>query len=467
MASVLEKKADNVVLLTIDVTPEAFADALQRSFKKNVNKFAIPGFRKGKAPMGLVTKYYGEGVLYDDAIEFAATPAYTAAIAEHGIEPVSRPEMDILDIGRDKGIKFTITVTVKPDVTLGQYLGVEAVKPEFPVTDDDVEKELSRVQERNSRMIPAEDRPVQDGDTANIDYEGFLDGKPFDGGKGAAYDLKIGSKTFIPGFEDQVIGHNAGESFDINITFPEDYNSDELKGKAVVFQVKINSVKIRELPVLDDDFAKDVSEFDTLAEYKESLRTKLLENNNKRAAGIFEENVIKAVSANAAVDIPHVMIDNEIDQMVDEQKNQMHYQGIELEQYLGYVGQTMETFKEQLHEPAESRVKTRLVLEAIAKAENMTADDAEVDAEIERMAAMYNMKADDLKSRLPSGESSFVHESVISRKTVERLTAQAVPVAPPAEPEKAEAGETAEAGEAEPEETAAPAAEEAKTDSEN
>ena len=431
MVSVLEKKGDNEVLLTIDVSPELFSDALQRSFRKNIGRFSIPGFRKGKAPLSLVTKYYGEGVLYDDAIEFAATPAYAEAITEHGLEPVARPELDILDIGREKGLKFTATVTVKPEVILGQYLGVEAVKPEYPVDDTAVTRELTRVQERNSRMIPVEDRPAQDGDTANIDYEGFLEGVPFDGGKGASYDLKIGSKTFIPGFEEQLIGHAAGEEMDLDITFPEDYSSEDLKGKAVVFHVKVNSVKMKELPVLDDDFAKDVSEFDTLAEYKESLRKNLQENNEKREAGAFEEGVIQAVTEKADVNIPHVMIHDEMEQMVEEQKNQMHYQGIELEQYLGYIGQSLDEYKSQMHEPAENRVKTRLVLEAIAKAEAVTATDEEVDAEIERMASMYSMKAEDLRARLPVGDNNFVRSSVINHKTVDLLTASAVAVAAP------------------------------------
>ncbi len=434
MASTLEKKDNNVVVLTIDVSAEAFNEALQRSFKKNAGRFNVPGFRKGKAPMGIVTKYYGEGVLYDDAIEFAATPAYAAAVAEHDLKPVSRPDMDILEINKTTGLKFTITVTVKPEVTLGQYKGVEAVLPEYPVSDADVDRDLTRMQERNSRLIPVEDRPVQDGDTANIDYEGFQDGVPFEGGKGASYDLKIGSKSFIPGFEDKLIGRNAGDEFDLDLTFPEDYHSEELKGKAVVFKVKINAVKIRELPVLDDEFAKDVSEFDTLAEYKESLRTKLIENNTNRAKGVFEENVIAAVVKNAAVDIPAVMIDQEVDHMVEEQKNRMHYQGIELEQYLGYVGQTLDTFKEQMRESATERVKAQLVLETIAKAENVDASAEEIDAEIERMAVQYGMKADDLRERIRPEENGFVKDSVIHRKTVEMLTAAAVSIAPPPAP---------------------------------
>ena len=330
----------------------------------------------------------GEGVLYDDAIEFAATPAYAAAVTEHGLEPVSRPDMDILEISRETGIKFTVTVTVKPEVALGLYQGVKAVMPEYPVSDEDVEKELVRIQERNSRLIPVEDRPVQDGDTANIDYEGFLEGVPFDGGKGASYDLKIGSNSFIPGFEEQIVGHSAGETFDIDVAFPEDYNSDELKGKAVVFTVTVNEIKARELPVLDDEFAKDVSEFDTLAEYKESLRVKQVESAESKAKAEFENNVVAAVVANATVDIPSVMVDQETDRMLDEQRNQMRYQGIELEQYLGYIGQTVDTFKEQMREAAENRVRTQLVLETISKAENVEASAEEIDAEIERMATL-------------------------------------------------------------------------------
>lgn len=443
MASVLEKKDHNVVMLTLDVTPEAFGEALQRSFRKNANRFMIPGFRKGKAPMSLVTKYYGEGVLYEDAIDFAANPAYKEAVEEHGIEPVSQPEIDILDIGREKGLKFTVTVTVKPEVTLGQYLGVEAEKPEFPVQDTAIEAELKRVQERNSRMIPVEDRPIQDGDTANIDYEGSVDGIPFDGGKGAAYDLKIGSNSFIPGFEEQLIGHAAGESFEIQVTFPEDYSSEELAGQVATFAVTVNSIKVTELPQLDDEFAKDVSEFETLAEYKEDLRKKQEVNAASRSQSIFEENVVQAVAANATVDIPHIMIDREIEQMIEEQRNQMRYQGFELEQYLSYMGQTLDTYKEQMHGAAENRVRTGLVLEKIAETEAIKATEEEIEAEIEKMAKSYSMKAEDIKSRITGDEDNFVTQSIIRRKTVELLVANAVPVEPKPEPAEAVAEATA------------------------
>jgi trigger factor len=430
MSATLEKKENNMVTMTIDVPPEDFAEALQRSFRKNINHFSIPGFRRGKAPMNIVMKYYGEGVLYDDAIEFAATPAYSAALAENGLEPVDKPDMEILEIGRTTGLKFKVTVTVEPEVTLGQYRGVEAVKPEFPVTDEDVARELSRIQERNSRLVPVEGRPVQEEDTANIDYEGFVGDVPFEGGKGASYDLRIGSKTFIPGFEEQLIGHNQGDEFDLEVTFPEDYNKEELKGKVARFHVKINTVKMREMPVLDDEFAKDVSEFDTLAEYRESLRNKLADSNRHRADSIFEDNVVQAVVSKAAVDIPAVMIDHEVEHMVEDQKNQMKYQGIELDQYLGYIGQTMDQFTAELREPAASRVKTHLVLHTIAEAEKVEASEADIEAEVERMATQYGMKVDDLKARLAQGGSGFITENVIHRKTVELLTSSAVATAP-------------------------------------
>ena len=438
MASVMEKKENNVVVLTIDVSPESFADALQRSFKKNAGRFSVPGFRKGKAPMHIVTKYYGEGVLYDDAIDFAANPAYLAAIAEHGITPVSRPDLDIQSISRDEGMKFTVQVTVKPEVELGQYIGVEAVMPEYPVTDADVERDLSRTQERNARLVPVEGRGIETGDTANIDYEGLKDGVAFEGGTGASYDLKIGSNTFIPGFEDALIGKTAGEEFELPITFPEDYGHAELAGAAVVFNVKVNEVKFREMPVLDDEFAKDVSEFDTLDEYKASIRTKLEENAASRAKGGFEDNVVKAVVANATIDVPAAMIDSEIDQMVNEQSQQMRYQGFELEQYLGYIGQTIETFRDQLRDSAETRVRTSLVLEAIAAKEDIQASDEEIDEEIGRMAQLYGMTKEDLKSRIAPGENSFVAESVVRNKTIALLTEKAVQIAPPPEAETTE-----------------------------
>jgi trigger factor len=431
MAAELERKEDSVVVLTIDVAPEVFGEALQRSFRKNANQFMIPGFRKGKAPMNIVTKYYGEGVLYEDAIDYAANPAYMEAVKEYDLEPVSQPEIDILDIGREKGMKFTVSVTVKPATTLGQYLGVEAQKPSFPVTDEDVEAEVTRVRERNGRTVTVEDRPVQDGDTVNIDYEGFVDDVAFDGGKAEGHDLKIGSSSFIPGFEEQLVGHETGESFSINVTFPEEYSSEDLAGKDARFDVTINSINVTELPDLDDEFAKDVSEFDTLAEYRDDLRKKQEESAAERTSQIFEENVIRAVVANAEVDIPQVMVDHEVEHMVQEQNMQMRYQGFELEQFLSYTGQTMDTFKEQLQEPAKQQVRTRLVLEQVSKDAQVEPTEEEVEAEIEKMAATYNMPAEEIKKQLGDGEDNMAKDQVVRQKTIALLVDSAVAVDPP------------------------------------
>ncbi|MEI8200366.1 MAG: trigger factor [Eubacteriales bacterium] len=427
MASLLEKKENNVVVLTIDVTKEDFAVAIQQSFQKNKNRFQIPGFRKGKAPYHMVKQYYGEGVLYDDAIDFAVSPAYAAAVKEHGLKIVSKPELDILDIGAEKGLKFTITVTEKPEVTLGAYLGVEAPYHFHDASQEDVQKELDRVLERNSRLVPIEDRPVAADDTVTINYEGFHDGVAFEGGKADGYDLKIGSNSFIPGFEEQLIGHSINEEFPISVTFPEEYHSEELKGKEVTFQIKLLAIKSRELPVLDDEFAKDVSEFDTLEEYKADILAKKQEQAKVHAVADFQNAVVKVACDNAVVEIPDCMVDTEVDQLADEQANRMKYQGIELEQYLQYVGQTMEDFRAGLVPVAKVRVKSNLVIEAIAKAENIVATDEDVDAEAEKMAAQYNMKKEELLARL-GGNDGFIRESIIAQKAVDLITEAAIKV---------------------------------------
>lgn len=425
MSSSINKKENSVVEISFDISAEDFKEALKKSFQKNAKRFNIPGFRAGKAPINVVTKYYGEGVLYDDAIETVAGTSYAKAVEEFSLDPVSRPEIgDITEIGSEKGVKFTINVTVKPEVTLGQYKGIEAEKKVEEVTDEKVTAELDKVRERNARMIPVEDRAVAEGDTANIDYEGTLNGVPFDGGKGTGYDLKIGSGSFIPGFEEQVIGHNAGEEFNIDVTFPEDYHSEELKGKAVVFNVKVNTIKVKELPVADDEFAKDVSEFNTLEEYKDSLRKKLQEAEEKKAEVAFEDAILAKVVENATVEIPEVMIDNELDRMVDEQSQRMSYQGIQLEQYLQYIGQDMDAFRDGLKESAAKRVKTNLVIEAISKAETVDATTEELDAEIKKIAEQYHMKEEDIRSQFGS-DLSYFKQSVIVNKTVDFLKAEA------------------------------------------
>ncbi|MBR5938692.1 MAG: trigger factor [Clostridiales bacterium] len=424
MASV-EKKDNNIVVISLEASPEEFKDALMKSFNKNKNRFQIPGFRKGKAPYKLVTQYYGEGVLYDDAIDFVVNPAYTAAVKENDIKVVSRPELDIQEIGADKGMKYTVTVTVKPEVELGQYEGVEAAYSYAAPSDETVEAELKRIQDRNGRMVPVEGRAVESGDTVTIDYEGFVDGVAFEGGKDEGHDLKIGSNTFIPGFEDQLIGHNIDEEFPIQVTFPEEYHAENLKGKDATFQVKIHAIKVKELPELDDDFAKDVSEFDTLDEYKADIKKSQEESAKKTAQDLFENEVVKAVCDNAKVDIPECMVDTEIDSMIDEQNYRMRSQGIDLNTYLQYMGQTMDEYRAGLRTMAETRVKSSLVLEACAKAMNIEATDADVEEEAEKIASQYGMKKEDFMARIKDNDE-FLRESIVGRKTVDALAEKAV-----------------------------------------
>ncbi len=326
-------------------------------------------------------------------------------------------------------MKFTIKVTVKPEVKLGDHTGSGISKEEINITDEQVEQELNKIRERNARMIPVENRAVLEGDTANIDYEGFLDGVPFDGGKGSSYDLRIGSKTFIPGFEEQVIGRNTGDEFDVDVTFPEDYHSEELKGKAVVFKVVLNSIKSKELPEADDEFAKDVSEFDTLAEYKASLKSKLVETAEKNADLEYEEKLVKAVVDSSEVSIPDVMTENEIDRMIDEQASRMKYQGIELEQYLQYMGQDMESFRNSLKDSAFTRVKTNLVMEALGRKLDFEITDEDIDNEITRLSEQYGISSEDIRKQF-DGNTGFVKENVVFRKTIDHLRANSEGPAP-------------------------------------
>ena len=424
MASFIEKKENNVVVLTIDVSKEDFAAAIQQSYQKNKNRFQIPGFRKGKAPFHMVKQYYGEGVFYDDAIDFAVNPAYAAALKEHDMKVVSKPDLEILDIGAEKGLKFSITVTEKPTVTLGAYMGVEAPFHFHEAGEEDVQKELDRLAERNSRLVPVEDRAAAESDTVTIDYEGFLKGVAFEGGKADGYDLKIGSASFIPGFEEQIIGHSVGDECPITVTFPEEYHSEELKGQEVTFQIKILAIKTKEFPALDDEFAKDVSEFDTLEEYKADILKKKQEQAKIHAESEFQNAVVKVVCDHSVVEVPDCMVESEVEQLVDEQKNRMKYQGIELDQYLQYVGQTMEEFRSGLVPVAKVRVKSNLVIEAIAAAEKFEAADDEVDAETEKMATQYNMKKEELLARL-GGNDGFIREGIVSQKAVDLITASA------------------------------------------
>jgi len=432
MASSIEKKDGNIVVISLEATAEEFNNALETAFKKNKNRFQIPGFRKGKAPLKLVKQYYGEGVLYDDAIDVVVNPQYSAAISDHKLDVVSRPEIDIIEIGSDKGMKYTLTVTVKPEVTLGAYENIEAPYHYHAPTDEDVNEDLNRVAERNGSFINVEDRAIEDGDTVTIDYEGFCDGVAFEGGKDEGHDLKIGSNSFIPGFEEQLIGHNIDEEFDINVKFPDEYHSEDLKGKDAIFKIKVHAIKVKQIPAIDDELAKDVSEFDTLDEYKADLLKTKTEAALKTAEDAFQNEVIKKVCENATVDVPACMVETEVGEMIEEQSMRMKYQGIELEQYLQYVGQTMDDYKKSMEPVASMRVKTNLVIEACGKAMNIEATDADVEEEAEKIGKQYNMSKEDVLTRL-AGNDVFIRESIIGRKTVEEICKTAKKVDAPCE----------------------------------
>ena len=432
--STITKQDGSRVQIDLEASKEEFDAALKKSYEKNKKRFQVPGFRKGKVPYQLVVKYYGEGVLYEDAIDAIVNPAYIEAVKEHELKVVSRPELNVDEIG-ENGMKYSLVVTVEPEVTLGKYEGIEVPYSEREVTDETVDAEIERMRKRNSSLENVEDRPVQDGDTAVIDYEGFKDGVAFDGGKGENYSLKIGSNTFIPGFEEQIIGHSIGEEFAIEVTFPEDYHAEELKGAPVTFNVKLHNIKEEKVPELDDEFVKDVSEFDTLAELKDDIRKNQKESAEKDAKNAFLNDVVEAVSEQATVEVPEVMVDNEAKSMMEEQSARMSQQGIELDVYLKYIGQTAEEFCEGLKPMAAKRVRANLVIDAVAKAENVEATAEEYDKELQDMADAYKMSLDDIKGALGE-DNAMIKENIVRRKTVELLSEKAVKTEPAPEKEE-------------------------------
>lgn len=415
----------NVVQLEIEVDAERFEQAMQKSFLKNANRFNIPGFRKGKAPRKIVERYYGEQVLYEDAINFVCPESYDEAVEKNNLSPVERPEIDIKQIGSGENFVFIATVTVKPEVELGEYKGVEVNKIEVFVTDDDVQKELEKAAEKNSRLITVEDRPIQSGDTAVIDFEGFIDDVAFEGGKGENHSLVIGSGTFIPGFEEQLIGANTGDDVEVNVTFPENYSSAELAGKPTLFKVTVKEIKVKELPVVDDEFAKDVSEFDTLEEYKADIRRKLTESAEHKAKHDTEEEIINKVVDNATVDVPDVMTESQIDGIVRDFSYRLRYQGLELDKYLQIMGTTMDAFRGQFKERAQNEVKTQLVLEKIGEVENISATQEDIDEEIKKLAENYQRELEDFKKHLREDDIEYIKGNLVIRKTVDYLVENA------------------------------------------
>ena len=425
----IEKLEHSKVAIKLECDREEFDKALKSSYNKNKKRFQVPGFRKGKVPYQLVIKYYGEGVLYEDAIDEIVNPAYQEAVKENELEVVSRPELDVDSID-ENGMKYTLTVTVKPEVKLGKYEGVEAPYYKREITDETVNADIDAMRRRNATWENVEDRPAKSGDKVNIDYEGFKDGVAFEGGKGENYDLTLGSHSFIPGFEEQVEGHNVGEEFTIEVKFPEDYHAEELKGQDTTFNVKIHNIKEEKMPDLDDEFVKDVSEFDTLDELKADIRKNQEEAAEKEAKNAFINTVVGVVADNAEVEIPDVMIDNEVENMANEQASRMSQQGIGLDMYLQYTGQSMEDFKAGMKPMALIRVKSNLVIEAVAKELKLEVTPEEYDKELEDMAKAYNgMTVEDIKKAVGE-DNPYVKESIINRKTVEWLADKAVKTEP-------------------------------------
>lgn len=421
----IEKPEKNVVKMEITVDSQVFDECMNRSFMRNKSKFNIPGFRKGKAPRHLVERYYGEQVLYEDAINFACEDAYNKAVDEHDLEPVDRPEIDIVQIGSGKDFIFTATVTVKPEVELGQYKGLEVEKETVNVTDEDVAAELNRVAERNAKLISVEDRPVQNGDIVNIDFEGSIDGKAFEGGSGKGYNLEIGSHTFIPGFEEQLVGFALNEEKDIQVKFPEDYHMKELAGKDATFKVKINEIKVKQLPEINDEFASDVSEFETLEEYKQDILKKLTERAQEAADRKFEDEVLKKAADNAKCDIPDVMVERRIDEILRQFDFTLRYQGLDLESYMKMLEIDEAKLRDQYRESALRDVKTQLVVEKIAQTEGIDATPEEFDQEIAKMAEQYQQPVEEMKKHLYEDDIEYIKNSIIVRKTVAMLVESA------------------------------------------
>ncbi len=413
----------NEVKLEITVEAEKFENAMKKVYFQNAKYFNIPGFRKGKAPMNIVEKYYGEQIFYEDAFNEVATEAYDEAIKENKIEAVSRPEVDIPQMEKGKDLIFTAVVQTKPEVKLGKYKGVEIEKVEYKVDKKAIDHELGHMQEHNSRLITVDDRPLENGDTATIDFEGFVDGVAFEGGKAEGHELEIGSGAFIPGFEEQLVGMEIDGEKEIKVTFPKEYFSKDLAGKDATFKVKLHEIKKKELPELDDDFAKDVSEFDTLEELKKSIKEKLTKNNEQRAKYETEDAAIKAVCEDSKLDVPSGMIELEVDNMLKDFEQRLAYQGLNLEQYLKMLGKTEEEIRKEYEPQAIEAIKSRLVLEAIIKAEKIEASEDEIKAKMEEMAKSYGKDVEELSKN--ENLKNYLEEGIKSEKALEFIVANA------------------------------------------
>ena len=438
MSVQVEKLEKNMAKLTIEVSAEEFDAAIEQAYQKDKKKISLPGFRKGKAPRKMIEKMYGTGVFYEDAANIVIPKAYSEAAKECGEEIVSQPEISVTQIGAGQPFIFTAEVALKPAVTLGDYKGVEVEKTPVEVSEEEVDKEVDKERENNSRTIDVDDRAVEKGDMIKLNFEGFVDGTPFEGGKAEDYSLTIGSGSFIPGFEDQLIGAKIGEEVEVNVTFPEEYHAAELKGKPAVFKCTVNEIKVKELPEADDEFAKDGSEFDTLAEYKDDIRAKLLEKKTADAKREKQNKTVAKAVENATMEIPEAMITEQVRRMVDDFARRLQSQGLSMDQYMQFTGLTMDALAQQMRPEALKRIQNSLVLEAIAKAENIEVSDEKVNEEIEKMAAAYKMEADKLKELIGDAEKEQMKSDLAIQAAVDMITDAAVEVEAAKEEEKTE-----------------------------
>lgn len=425
MSLQVEKLEKNTAKLTIEVPAEQFDKAVKNAFNKNKSKFNIPGFRKGKAPFEMIKKMYGVAVFFEDAANEVIDASYPDAAKESELEIVSRPDIDVVEIGEGKNFVYTAVVAVKPEVTLGEYKGVEVEKAKAEVTDEDVEAEINSVREKNSRLITVEDRGIENGDMVTIDFDGYVDGKRFDGGKGEDYPLTIGSHTFIDTFEDQLIGKKTGEECEVNVTFPAEYHVEDLKNKPALFKVAIKEIQKKELPEINDEFASEVSDFDTLEEYKNDLKEKLLKEKQTAAATENENRVVDKVVENASMEIPDQMIDEQVNSMINDYARRLESQGISFKQYAEITGMTAEKLGEQMRPNAVKRIQTRLVLEAVVKAENIQASDEAVEAQFDKMAETYKMEKEKIKEMFGEDQLAMMKEDLAVQEAIDFLVAEA------------------------------------------
>jgi len=424
--STVENIDVNKVKITFSVDASKFEEGLKYSYNKNKNFISIAGFRKGRAPRKIIEAQYGKGIFYDDAINFVLPEAYENAVKENSLDVVSKPSVDIKEIDESKGVEFTAEVYVKPEVKISDYKGLTYTKKDVNVSDEEVEERINAAREKNSRIITVTDRPVAQDDIVTIDFEGFVDGVAFDGGKGTNYQLKIGSHTFIDNFEEQLIGKNINDNVDVNVTFPEDYGKDDLNGKPAVFKVKINGIKFKELPELNDDFVNDTTEFETVDEYKNNIREKLLIEKNKKAEDEKQEELLEKLIEKAEMNVPDAMVENEIDNKIDEFKHGIQRQGLSLDKYLEYMGQSIENMREAYRIVSEKQVKGRLALEAVAANENFEITEEELDAEIERIAKAYQMDKEKFSSVLRDEDKESLKKDLQVQKALELVTESSV-----------------------------------------